>query len=324
MSSSLNQLYQMVGLSKQAVAQYGQRQAIFWQEVASLEVLIQQIRKVHGGCGLEKLYYRLRPRSMGRDRFIAIFRGLGYGLKKRPYQPKTTIKGRFAYPNLIAGMAVLGPNQVWQTDLTYQWVGQRYYYLIFIIDIYTKRVLGYGAFDHMRVEANVEVLQMALAAWPKEALAGLIHHSDRGSQYIAKAYTQRLKKAQIHISMGLTGRENAYAERINGIIKNEYLAYKQLASFKALKRELRIAVKDYNAARPHQNLARMTPLAFENAYRQQKLKQIPISLIPAEEGPDFRLRKKKVFQGDMQNSNAFCPMKNNHQFYQKRSTLFRD
>lgn len=315
MSSSLNHLYQVVGVSKQAVAQYADRQARLHEEVATLEVMVQEIRKVHGGCGLEKLYYRLKPESMGRDRFIQLFQNLGYGIKKRPSRPKTTIRGDFYYPNLIEGICVLAPLKVWQTDLTYIQVGQRYFYLIFIIDIYSKQIVGYGAFDHMRAEANLAVLDSALKQARGHSLKGLIHHSDRGSQYIAKSYRQRLLEQKIFISMGGSGTENAYAERVNGIIKNEYLAYKQLTDFNKLKRELRKAVYDYNHHRPHNHLHRLSPMQFLRQFEQKKLPAIPIVLIPAKMGPSFKNRKRFLVQQNPNNNNLYCPTQNNQTFY---------
>lgn len=317
MSGSLNALYRAVGVSKQSVHQYGLRQASFWQEVGLLEVLVKQVRRVHGGCGLEKLYYRLKPTAMGRDRFIAVFSGLGYGLKRGRNWPKTTIRGLLDFPNLIEGMVVLGPDQVWQSDISYYLLGDQYYYLIFIIDVYSKRILGYGAFDHMRSQANEVVLAQALALRGGGPLPGLIHHSDHGRQYMAKSYRQLLHQAGAQISMGEKAQENAFAERINGIIKGEYLGYQSLSNFSSLKRALKTAVEDYNQHRPHNHLKRMSPLAFEQAYQDRSLPQQLVTLIYAQNGPDFRKRAKQINPLTKIPFTHFCPLEINPLFYPK-------
>lgn len=155
-----------------------------------------------------------------------------------------------------------GPCQLWQTDITYILVDGRYYYLTFIIDVYTKEVKGYAVSNHMRAEANIEALKMAFRHSPSK-LERLVHHSDRGSQYVDKDYQKLLIQKGIYISMGLQAQDNAYAERINGTIKNEYLKYRAINDFKGLIKHARQAVKHYNEKRPHNHLPkRATPTQF--------------------------------------------------------------
>ena len=177
MSFSLNSLYREVGLSKQAVAQYDARQKIFDNKTAQLVLEADELREDHPGCGVEKMYYTLKPEFIGRDRFIELMMELGYRLKRKKNYTKTTIASKIYYPNLIKGMEIDRPSTVWQSDITYIPIGNRHYYAVFIIDVYTKKIVGYKVSDTMRAQANMDALNMAL----RENDAPLIHHSDRGS-----------------------------------------------------------------------------------------------------------------------------------------------
>lgn len=250
MKYSLNALYRAVGLSKQAVHQAKARQQAFDRELTQLELLAQEQRRRHPGCGLEKLYKTLAPQLMGRDRFCEVFKQLGYGLRRPKSVFKTTYPGHLRYPNLIEGMQLSRPHQLLQSDLTYFMAGQQTYYLVFVVDVYTRMILGYAAHDHMRTEANLKALRAALRKMNYPPW-GSIHHSDRGVQYTSKAYRSCLKDHQIHLSMGSVAWENAYAERVNGIIKNEYLDYWNISSLSSLRRRLSQAVQHYNQHRLH-------------------------------------------------------------------------
>lgn len=255
---SLNRLYQVAGLSKQAVAQARHRREVLEAQLELLLVEIDELRAVQPGCGVEKMYYTLQADFLGRDRFVSLVMNLGYRLKINRVRPRTTRPGSYYYPNLIENKTFCQPNEVWQSDITYYEVNERFYYLTFLIDIYTKVIVGYAVSDHMRAEANLRALRMALErfGYPK------IHHSDRGSQYLYKPYLNQLQGQQTQISMGFTGQENAFAERINGTIKNEYLRYRKISSFKELQRWTKQAVEDYNTRRIHNHIGRKAPLDF--------------------------------------------------------------
>jgi putative transposase len=250
MSYPLNWLYRIVGVSRQAVQQSRKRQEDFDRELEELVKLADLIKSDHPGCGVEKMYYTLRPKFMGRDKFCEIFLDLGYGVKPIRNYMKTTVRGSLYYPNLITGMRVVRPFQVIQSDITYFGLGHEHYYLVFIIDVYTRLILGYAASDHLRAVANVEALKMALGIMEFEDW-GLIHHSDKGAQYSSNVYTEKLKKHKIHISMGDIAIDNAYAERVNGIIKNEYLKMWVIKDFSDLQKKVEKAVNHYNTKRKH-------------------------------------------------------------------------
>ena len=264
----MNELYKTIGISKQAVNQYQKRQLIFDSKVSILLVEAEILRKEHPGCGVEKMYNTLNPDFIGRDRFIDLFMDLGFRLKKKRNYRRTTYAGSIYYPNLIKGMEVNSPSTIWQSDITYIYVDDKFYYAVFIIDVYTKKIVGYKVSDHMRATANVEALKMAL----RSNVAPMIHHSDRGGQYIYKEYIKMLKNCDSQISMALSAQDNAYAERINRTIKEEYLDYWNPKSFEQLKRYVKKAVEHYNTKRPHNNIGKLTPVDFENKSFNNQLK----------------------------------------------------
>jgi transposase InsO family protein len=262
MSYSLNQLYKTVGISKQAVYQYQRRQQVFDAKMFQLTIEADELRKEHPGCGVEKMYYTLCPDFIGRDRFTETMMQLGYRLKRKKNYKRTTIASKLYYPNLIKGLSVSKPSTIWQSDITYIPLNNRHYYAVFIIDVYSKKIVGYSITDHMRATANVAALKMAL----KDHKPPDIHHSDRGSQYTYKAYIDLLEQNKVKISMALSAQDNAYAERINRTIKEEYLNHWKPQSFAQLKRMIKKAVNNYNSKRIHNNLVRMTPKQFEKTF----------------------------------------------------------
>ena len=271
----MNKLYSTIGISKQAVVQYNARQKVFDTKVGQLILEADELREDHPGCGVEKMYYTLQPNFIGRDRFVELMMDVGYRLEYKKNYKRTTIASKIYYPNLIKGMEVDRSSMVWQSDITYIPIGNKHYYAVFIIDVYTKKIVGYKVSDNMRAQANVDALQMAL----KTNDAPLVHHSDRGGQYIYKEYTALLRKNGARISMALSAQDNAYAERINRTIKEEYLDHWKPQTFNQLKRMTAKAVKNYNTKRIHNNNDRMSPEKFINQFsllrpQQRKLMTI--------------------------------------------------
>lgn len=271
----MSQLYNYVGISRQAVCQYSKRQASFDQKVLCLLSEVEELRKDHPGCGVEKMYYSLNPDFIGRDRFIELFMDLGFRLKRRINYRRTTYSVASKYTNLIRGIAISAPGVVWQSDITYYDVNNRFYYVVFIIDVYTKMIVGYNVGDNMRATANVKALQMAL----QKHKAPLIHHSDRGGQYVYREYISLLKVNKCKISMCKSSQDNAYAERINRTIKEEYLDHWKPTDLKQLKHGVAKAVKHYNNERIHNNLNRTNPVLFAQQWvtlKKEKRKIINI------------------------------------------------
>jgi len=271
----MNQLYKTIGISKQAVNQYAQRQAVFDNRVSQLILEADDLRQDHPGCGVEKMYDILNPDFIGRDRFIETMMDLGYRIKRKKNYKRTTIAGKKFYSNLIKGLRINAPNVLWQSDITYLPLNDKHYYAVFIIDVYTKKIVGFIVSDNMRAQANVAALNMAL----KKNNAPEIHNSDRGSQYTYHKYIELLVSNGTKISMSLSGLDNAYAERINRTIKEEYLDYWKPETFFQLKKCVAKAVKNYNEKRTHKNLPKMSPNNFEKYWLTLKHEDKPIITI---------------------------------------------
>lgn len=271
----MNQLYKAIGVTKQAVHKYARLQSRHDDRMTDLIARADQLRAAHPGCGVEKMYYALKPDFLGRDRFIEEFMSLGYRLKRKKNYKRTTIASLIYRPNLIKGLKINAPSVVWQSDITYIPVAGKHYYAVFIIDIYSKEIVGYAVSDHMRASANIKALKMALGKRKKPKY----HHSDRGSQYISKAYLKVLETGGTKISMGLTAQDNAYAERINRTIKEEYLDHWWIRSFSQLKAAVHRAVMNYNAYRPHLNLEKQSPAEFIQRWKHMLPQQRPVITI---------------------------------------------
>jgi transposase InsO family protein len=259
MRGSLNNLYQVLGISKQAVHRYDQRQRAFDRKIKDLLVEVDELRSEHPGCGVEKMYHTLKPDFIGRDRFVELLMDLGYRVRRIRNYHRTTVPASYKYPDLIEGLLVKAKNTLWQSDITYFDMGGRFYYIVFILDVFTRQIVGYAVSDNLRAEANLKALKMAIAAHGSPR----IHHSDRGSQYIDNRYVALLTSHGVEISMGLKAQGNAYAERINGTIKNDYLKHWDIRSLADLKRGVKKAVDHYNNKRIHDSLPeRITPNEF--------------------------------------------------------------
>lgn len=287
MDYSLNELYEVAGITKQGVWEHFRREQRELELIRKAIPLVDKRREQHPGEGLEKLYWQIEPKGMGRDKFCRIFGQLGYGIRRIRNPIRTTIPAHYAFDNLIEGRLVTAPNQVWQSDITYIKISAEHYYLTFIIDVYTREIVGYACSNHMRATANIKALKMALSKFSREELEGCVHHSDRGTQYTSAEYLKILRSYNMNISMGNKAQDNAFAERINGTIKNEYLIPWALSSFKELKKYTRRAVNDYNIKRHHRSLDRCSPVDYKKAYWQLPVERRKVEVIKSENTPDF-------------------------------------
>lgn len=287
MTYSLNKLYAAAGVTKQAVWEHFRREQATLEMIRGLIPRVDERREQHPGEGLEKLYWQLAPEGIGRDKFCGIFGELGYRVRRPKNPVRTTIPAHKVFANLIEGQVLAGPCQVWQSDITYVKVGARFYYLTFIIDVYTRRIVGDAASKSLRADANCRALKMAVELFSAGQLEGCVHHSDRGSQYTDGRYLEGLRKAGMAISMGGKATDNAFAERINGVIKNEYLIPWGPVSFGQLKRYCKQAVTDYNTKRHHGALGRRSPCEYEAQYWQLPADRRKVEIIRSENTPKF-------------------------------------
>jgi len=284
---SLNSLYEVAGITKQGVWDHFRREKAELEMIERVIGRVDRRRKEHPGEGLEKLYDQLNPQGLGRDKFCRIFGQLGYAVRRTKNPIRTTIPAHKVFNNLIEGRIVDAPNQVWQSDITYIKVGDRFYYLTFIIDVYTRRIVGYAVSDSLRAEANIRALKMAFATVPSDELRGCVHHSDRGSQYTDGRYLKMLRGKDMLISMAGRAQDNAFAERINGVIKNEYLIPWSLSSYRQLQYYSKKAVIDYNTKRHHGSLGKCSPADYETAWRKLPEDKRRVEVIRSENTPDF-------------------------------------
>ena len=261
----MKDVYEVAGVSKQAVHQYRRRSL---QRATTAYQFFEQadkIRKEHPGAGCRTMAKDLRCKSWGRDKIEELLLGNGYRLHYPVNYVMTTYSQTDVYyPNLIEGLELTDINRVVQTDITYYRVGEKFYYVVFLIDVYSRRIVGYAVNKSLEAEGNIKALRKLLKTRKGADLSKLIHHSDRGSQYIDQQYRQLLNDNSITASMCKAAWENAYTERINRTIKEEYLDRWVIKDYETLSRSVDKAVKHYNNKRKHKSLAGKSPVQFEN------------------------------------------------------------
>lgn len=266
----MKSVYLLCGISKQAHHQALERAKALEEKEAAYVGFMLEVREMHPGMGLRTMHDHFRPEGIGRDAFIALGLAEGFRLAVVKNHVRTTlsVKNR-RYKNLLGGRRFTDVNQLWSSDLFYFSSNGRHYYVVLIMDVYSRRIVGYSVADNMRAQNNVAALRMALTLRGVANFEGsLVHHSDRGSQYVSDDYTELLEEYGILISMCNDVYENTHIERANGTIKNDYLNRWDIQDERTLFRFVTRAVESYNQ-RPHRSLPkRMTPIAFESYIKE--------------------------------------------------------
>lgn len=260
-------IYEYVNTSKQNIHQRYHRMLYKAEELNQLEYLLYELREEHPRLGGIKMYSMLQPYYIGRDRFLCFYRDLGFCIyKKRNFKRTTNSNGVIRFPNLVDTLKLTRVNQVWVSDITYYELGDRFYYITFIMDLFSRYIVGYHLSNRLlTTHTTIPAFKMA---WRNYIEAPqIILHSDGGGQYYSKRFL-KLTKGRIINSMAETVYENAHAERINGIIKNEYLKPWNPQNFGQLFKRLKQAVENYNNIRPHRSLNISTPKAVHFGYQQ--------------------------------------------------------
>lgn len=260
----MNTLYRVLGTSKQAFHQWLDKQMLIMEEQQQLLPVISQIRADHPRLSSRQMYLMIGPQTMGRDKFEQFCFQNGFKLAvKRAYHKTTNSLGVTRFENLIAGLELTGVNQVWASDITYYRIGEKFFYITFVLDLWSRFIVGYTVSVGMLTEqTTIPALNMALRQ-RGPVQEGLIFHSDGGGQYYSKKFLAITKSNLIKNSMCESVYENAHAERINGTVKNDYLVYYAPQDYKQLVTLTDKAVKMYNFSRPHSSLGNISPAAYE-------------------------------------------------------------
>ena len=228
----LSRICRLLGITRQAYYQHLWRDEFLSIEEELVVKEVLRIRQHHRHMGGRKLYEKLQPFflehqiKMGRDALFDLLAANNLLVKRRKRRITTTQSFHWLrkYPNLIKDFEPGGVNQLWVSDITYWKIQTGYIYLSLITDAYSHKIVGYHVAETLDAIETLQALKMALSA-NEGNLDSLIHHSDRGSQYCCSSYVKQLQDYGVKISMTENGApyENAIAERINGILKQEYL-----------------------------------------------------------------------------------------------------
>lgn len=262
----MSSLCSLFGYSRQA---YYQHQRSSENEALQSELLVQEvlrIRKQQKRIGVRKLLFMMNEFiqehhiSIGRDRFFDLLREQNLLVRKRKQRkPRTTFSCFWMhhYPNLAKDFIPTGPNQLWVSDITYIRIGDDFGYLSLITDAYSHKIVGFYLSEDLSAKGCILALKMALKN--NHGIKNLIHHSDRGSQYYSAGY---IKLLEPYIKISMTEHsdplENAIAERVNGILKDELLE-QRFETFSEAQRKVAVAISTYNHLRPHSSIDMLTP-----------------------------------------------------------------
>jgi len=272
-------LCSLLGYSRQSFYQWKteEQHVILKNELIIQEVL--RLRSRQKKIGARKIlvmlepFFKIHDFQIGRDTFFELLSVNGLLIRKKKRKvPRTTYSDHWMrkYPNLIIGLEVMRPNKLWVSDITYIHLEDRPVYLSLITDAYSRMIVGYNLSNDLSTQGCLKALNMALKSLPKGI--ELIHHSDRGCQYCSYEYTERLMEYNIFISMTQhpDPRENAIAERVNGIIKQEFLETCYPTFIKAAE-DVKTAIYIYNHERLHSSIDMKTP--FQAHAMNGELKQ---------------------------------------------------
>lgn len=217
--------------------------------------------------GTRKLHHLISEGSgskgplIGRDALFTLLREEDLLVKRKRRYTKTTDSRHWLrkYPDLTRNLEVTKPEQLWVADITYLSLKEGFCYLHLVTDAYSKKIMGYQLSATLEAHHSVAALKMALSHC--RSMDRLIHHSDRGLQYCSLAYTGLLEKTQIQISMTQDGNpyDNAVAERINGILKDEFSLDDTFEDFAQVQKEVKESIDSYNERRPHLSNHFLTP-----------------------------------------------------------------
>jgi len=260
---SICRLCSWYGYSRQGYYQHRRLADQRQHEESVILATVRQFRCQQPRVGGRKLHYMLQDCGVyvGRDRLFEILRDHHMLVQRRKRYTRTTdSRHPFRYySNLIKDIRIDRPGQVYVSDITYIHTLEGFQYLALVTDYYSRKIVGYNLSDSLSIEGSIRALRMALQQLKEPS--ELIHHSDRGVQYCSKAYVDLLNKHGVKISMTEQDHvyENALAERVNGILKDEFCLGDTLRSKHIARTMVKESVKIYNQSRLHMSLNYRTP-----------------------------------------------------------------
>ena len=271
-SYSIDTICNAFNLKRDAYYKSQKRFVVKKQVEKQVVSLVKKSRKTLTREGTRKLMESLHDDfiklnlKIGRDRLFNILRDNDLLVKRKKQSCRTTNSYHrfYKYNNIIKDLKINRPNQVWASDITYIRTINGFCYLALITDLYSRKIVGYDLSDSLELNGCVRALKKAL--YQAKETKGLIHHSDRGIQYCSNVYTQILKRKQIKISMTEENHcyENAVAERVNGILKDEFYLDQTFTSMVQAKNATKNAIDLYNSKRLHLSLNFKTPNYVHN------------------------------------------------------------
>lgn len=265
-----------MGLSRQAYYQERQRCTQREQRAKTVVQLVQEKRMRQPRLGTRKLHHLLRVPleraglGLGRDALFEVLRNARMLVpSRRAYHKTTHSHHRFRqHPNLVkqgpSQMRITRSEQLWVADITYLPTAEKYAYLSLVTDAHSRKIVGWHVHASLQTEEVAQALKMALRG--RQTQQALIHHSDRGIQYCSTYYQDLHRRHGITCSMtdGYDCYQNAMAERVNGILKGEFL-FQRASDLAQARRMVAQAIDIYNHERPHTSLKMQTPDAVHRA-----------------------------------------------------------
>jgi putative transposase len=243
-----------------------ERSMLHHEQARYLSAIISQIRSDHPTLSCRAMYYKINPEGMGRDAFENLCRELGFYIE-RPWNGIRTTNslGVTRFNNLLNDLKLTRINQAWSSDITYFEINGQYYYITFILDCFSRRILGHKVSKRLTTEeTTLPALHQAIKVRGSKNLPeNIIFHSDGGGQYYDKEFLKYTKKYMFRNSMCEYAYENGKAERINGIIKNNYLKKIKINTFEELAQNVDRVIILYNTDRPHKALMYKSPVFYE-------------------------------------------------------------
>lgn len=260
----LNAIFRALGMSKQSFHQRLDRHLSSLEEREQLLVVVKQVREDHPRMSSRQMHRLIKPAHMGRDKFEAFCFENGFKVSIKPaYHRTTNSHGVYRFDNLLESVELTGVNQAWASDITYYRIGEKFYYLTFILDLYSRVIVGYSVSETLDTESTT-IPALKMAKRNRAIPAGLIFHSDGGGQYYCKEWLKLTSCYKMKNSMCESAYENPHAERLNGIIKNDYLEGYGPSDYHQLHTLTAKAVRKYNNEKPHGALKNISPAKFES------------------------------------------------------------